>query len=51
VTAITTYCPEATTITHAGKTWTVSSATTLTITECPCTVSVPVWTKTSTSCR
>ncbi|CAD0013215.1 unnamed protein product [Aureobasidium pullulans] len=35
VTALTTYCPAATT---NGKTYTVSSATTLTITDCPCTV-------------
>lgn len=51
VTAITTYCPKPTTIVHAGKTWVVSTATTLTITECPCTISVPVITKTSSSCR
>lgn len=35
VTAYTTYCPEATEITHAGETYTVSEATTLTITNCP----------------
>jgi len=35
VTAYTTFCPEATEITHAGETYTVSSATTLTITNCP----------------
>lgn len=35
VTAYTTYCPEATMITHKGETYTVSSATTLTITNCP----------------
>ncbi|KAK1081683.1 hypothetical protein LTR48_007380, partial [Friedmanniomyces endolithicus] len=40
VTAYTTYCPEATQITHAGQTYTVSQATTLTITNCPggCTI-------------
>ncbi|KAK5733843.1 hypothetical protein LTR17_009395 [Elasticomyces elasticus] len=40
VTAYTTFCPEATEITHAGQTYTVSSATTLTITNCPggCTI-------------
>ncbi|TPX18434.1 uncharacterized protein E0L32_011675 [Thyridium curvatum] len=42
VTALTTYCPEATKITHGGKTYTVTEATTLTITDCPCTVTKPV---------
>jgi hypothetical protein len=37
-TALTTYCPEPTKITHNGKTYTVTEATTLTITDCPCTV-------------
>lgn len=37
-TAITTYCPEATTIVHGNKTYTVTEATTLTITDCPCTI-------------
>lgn len=32
VTAFTTYCPEATSLTHNGVTYTVSEATTLTIT-------------------
>ncbi|KAM0718135.1 hypothetical protein Q7P37_006467 [Cladosporium fusiforme] len=43
VTAYTTYCPEPTEITHAGETYTVSEATTLTITNCPggCTVTKP----------
>jgi len=31
VTALTTYCPEATELTHAGQTYTVSEATSLTI--------------------
>jgi hypothetical protein len=35
VTAYTTYCPEPTEITHAGETYTVTEATTLTITNCP----------------
>jgi len=35
VTAYTTFCPEATMLTHMGETYTVSSATTLTITNCP----------------
>ncbi|KAF2718439.1 hypothetical protein K431DRAFT_191257, partial [Polychaeton citri CBS 116435] len=52
VTAFTTYCPEATEITHGGSTYTVSSATTLTITNCPggCTISVPVTSSVITEC-
>lgn len=38
VTAYTTYCPEPTTFTTNGKTYTVTEATTLTITDCPCTI-------------
>ncbi|GME89049.1 unnamed protein product [Ambrosiozyma monospora] len=38
VTAYTTYCPAATEITTNGKTITVTGATTLTITDCPCTI-------------
>lgn len=34
----TTYCPQPTTCTIGGKTYTVTEATTLTITDCPCTV-------------
>lgn len=41
VTAFTTYCPYATQLTHGGSTYTVSSATTLTITNCPCTITRP----------
>lgn len=41
VTAYTTYCPVPTTITHGSKTYTVTEATTLTITDCPCTISGP----------
>merc|ERR1711933_439029 len=43
VTAYTTYCPAPTKITHKGETYTVSEATTLTITNCPggCTVTKP----------
>ncbi|KAL5316556.1 hypothetical protein ACEPPN_015605 [Leptodophora sp. 'Broadleaf-Isolate-01'] len=37
-TAITTYCPYPTEIVHNSKTYTVTEATTLTITDCPCTV-------------
>jgi hypothetical protein len=42
VTAITTFCPGPTTITHGTKTYTVTEATTLTITDCPCTITHPV---------
>lgn len=35
---LTTYCPEATVITHGGQTMTVTAATTLTITDCSCTI-------------
>ncbi|OAA41808.1 hypothetical protein NOR_05316 [Metarhizium rileyi] len=42
VTALTTYCPSPTTLHHGNKTYTVTAPTTLTITDCPCTVSKPV---------
>ncbi|KAF4982101.1 hypothetical protein FZEAL_2207 [Fusarium zealandicum] len=44
VTAITTYCPGATTLTHNDKTYTITKPMTLTITDCPggCTVTKPV---------
>ncbi|MCJ1375542.1 hypothetical protein MMC20_006779 [Loxospora ochrophaea] len=42
VTAYTTYCPESTQITHGSQTYTVTEATTLTITNCPCTITHPV---------
>ena len=42
VTALTTYCPVATEITHGTKTYTITEATTLTITDCPCTITKPV---------
>lgn len=42
VTGYETYCPSATEITHGGKTYTVTEATTLTITDCPCTITKPV---------
>jgi hypothetical protein len=38
VTALTTYCPYATELTHNGITYTVTEETTLTITDCPCTL-------------
>lgn len=41
VTELTTYCPQATTLTHGNKTYTVTEPTTLTITDCPCTISKP----------
>ncbi|XTI91966.1 hypothetical protein V2W45_761099 [Cenococcum geophilum] len=50
VTAYTTYCPEATEITHGGVTYTITEATTLTITNCPCTVTKPVSSAIVTSC-
>jgi len=42
VTEFTTFCPSPTTLTHGDKTYTVTEATTLTITDCPCTISKPV---------
>lgn len=50
VTAYTTYCPAATQLTYGGKTYTVTEATTLTISDCPCTVSKPVYTTSSVVC-
>jgi hypothetical protein len=50
VTAFTTFCPEATKITHGGVTYAVTEATTLTITNCPCTVTRPVSSSVVTSC-
>ncbi|KAG9234690.1 putative clock-controlled protein 6 [Amylocarpus encephaloides] len=47
VTAYTTYCPAPTTVVQGTATYTVSSATTLTITDCPCTVSYPATTYTT----
>ena len=38
VSVYTTYCPEATTVEMNGKTYTAHSATTITITDCPCTI-------------
>jgi len=43
VTAITTFCPEATTIVPGnGKTYTATKSQTLTITDCPCTLTKPL---------
>jgi hypothetical protein len=50
VASLTTFCPFATTITHGANIYTVESATTLTITDCPCTISLPVYTSTSVAC-
>jgi len=50
VTAYTTYCPEATSITLGASTYTVSEATTLTITDCPCTIVKPVTTSSVVIC-
>ncbi|EGY18319.1 Clock-controlled protein 6 like [Verticillium longisporum] len=47
----TTYCPEPTTLTHGDKTYTITSATTLTITDCPCTISKPVLTTSVVECH
>lgn len=49
VTALTTYCPYATTIENNGVTYTITEATTLTITNCPCTVTKPVTTYSANS--
>ncbi|KAI0479659.1 hypothetical protein F4859DRAFT_443711 [Xylaria cf. heliscus] len=50
VTSYETYCPGPTQITYGTNTYTVTEATTLTITDCPCTVSVPVLTTSSVVC-
>lgn len=42
LTAITTYCPYPTEVVHNSKTYTVTEATTLTITDCPCTITKPI---------
>ncbi|OAA42171.1 Mmc protein [Metarhizium rileyi] len=46
-----TYCPEATKITHGTKTYTVTAPTTLTITDCPCTITKPVITTSAVVCH
>jgi hypothetical protein len=50
VTAYTTYCPYPTEVVHGSTTYTVTEATTLTISDCPCTVSKPVYYSTVTEC-
>lgn len=37
-TALTTYCPSATTLVQGSNTYTVTAETTLVITDCPCTM-------------
>jgi len=49
VTEYTTYCPGATEITYGGQTYTATSETTLTVTNCPCTVTYPVTSSTPAS--
>jgi len=44
VTSYTTYCPGPTEVVHGSMTYTVTEATTLTITDCPCTIVKPVYT-------
>lgn len=50
VTAYTTYCPEATEITQGSSTYTVTEATTLTISNCPCTLTHPVTVSSYVAC-
>ncbi|KAK9477475.1 hypothetical protein V1514DRAFT_333763 [Lipomyces japonicus] len=50
VTAYTTYCPYSTTFVENNKTYTVTEATTLTITNCPCTRTSVYTTSTVTVC-
>ncbi|KAK9450342.1 uncharacterized protein V1518DRAFT_205001 [Limtongia smithiae] len=50
VTEYTTYCPYATTFTEGNSTYTVTEATTLTITNCPCTRTSTYTTSTVTVC-
>ncbi|KAI9048745.1 hypothetical protein LZ554_007576 [Drepanopeziza brunnea f. sp. 'monogermtubi'] len=49
-TAYTTYCPASTELTFNGITYTATESTTLTITNCPCTVVKPVVTSTYVYC-
>jgi len=46
----TTVCPSATVLTIGAKTYTVTEATTLTITKCSCTLTKPVYTSLATIC-
>lgn len=47
----TTYCPGPTEITHGTQTYTVTEPTTLTITDCPCTITKPVIPTSSVICH
>ncbi|PHH76981.1 hypothetical protein CDD80_1037 [Ophiocordyceps camponoti-rufipedis] len=47
----TTYCPVPTQITHGSKTYTITAPTTLTITDCPCTITRPVLTTSAVVCH
>jgi len=50
VTSYTTYCPYATTLTYNSQTYTITEATTLTVTNCPCTIIKPVTTSSVVYC-
>lgn len=49
-TAYTTFCPSSTELVYNGVTYTATESTTITITNCPCTVVKPVVTSTSVFC-
>ncbi|CAG8952948.1 hypothetical protein HYFRA_00007663 [Hymenoscyphus fraxineus] len=49
LTAYTTYCPVPTSVVQGNQTYTVTSATTLTIKNCPCTVTYPATTASTTT--
>lgn len=46
-----TYCAGPTDVYHNGKTYHVTEATTLTITDCPCTITKPVYTTSAVYCN
>lgn len=50
VTALTTYCPGPTVLTHGSLTSTITEATTVTITDCPCTAVIPITVSSSVAC-
>ncbi|KAB8300903.1 hypothetical protein EYC80_002829 [Monilinia laxa] len=51
VTSFTTVCPAATTLSYNGVTYTATKNETITITNCPCTVSKPVYTTSTVICN
>ncbi|KAA8571453.1 hypothetical protein EYC84_001453 [Monilinia fructicola] len=51
VTSFTTVCPAATTLSYNGVTYTATENQTVTITNCPCTVSKPVYTTSTVICN